>query len=88
MLWSNFIKEFTRLLQFLPPPDNLVVHLGGNNIGCTKTLDLIFSIRNDFLRIQLSFPNMSLVFSEIAPRLKWLEVRSLRSLEKNKEESQ
>ena len=72
MVWANLLPEVSRLLQQFPPPDGLIIHLGGNDIGKSKTLDIIFTIRDDLLRLQLSFPNTVLVFSEVVQRLCWL----------------
>lgn len=82
MLWAGLFEEVGRLLRRFSPPDVFIIHLGGNDIGKQKTLDVIFSIRDDFHRLQLSFPRTVFVFSEVVQRLKWLTFPPLRPLEK------
>lgn len=48
MLWADLFFELGCLHHFLPSPDILIIHLGGNDIGQIKTLDLIFSIYYPF----------------------------------------
>ena len=82
MGWEDLLFEFDRLLMSFPEPSILILHLGGNDIGQIKTLDLIFSIRDTMLILKEACPGMVIVFSEIIPRLRWLESAALRPFEK------
>lgn len=70
------------LSHILPHPDILIIHLGGNDVGKSSTLDLIFLIKHDLQHIHLIFPGTRIIFSEIIPRLVWLSFSENRSLEK------
>lgn len=72
MRWQNLFDELSLLLQEFLVPDVLILHLGGNDIGHVKTLDQIFQIKYDLHQFKLSFPNITLFFFEIIPRLVWL----------------
>ena len=78
----NLNSELSRLMCRFPSPDVVVIHLGGNDVGQRKTLDIIFSIRDDLLRIHLLFPTAKIIFSDIIQRLVWLPPFSRRPLEK------
>lgn len=81
-MWSNLMYTLHEILQNFPPPDVLIIHLGGNDIGKLRTLDIVFQIRDDLLRIKLSFPDTVIIFSEVIQRLSWCSLPSLRPLEK------
>lgn len=83
MLWSDLNLVMSQLLLHFPPPDVLIIHLGGNDIGKRKTLDIIFQIRDDLQTIQLTFPNTRVIFSEIVQRWEWLSPPSGHPFEKN-----
>lgn len=72
MVWENLFEELSSLFQSMPIPDILILHLGGNDIGRSKSLDLLFRIKNDLSQFSQSFPKVRVVFSEIVPRLVWL----------------
>lgn len=69
-------------------PSILVIHLGGNDLGKVKTLDLLFMIKQDLQRFCITSPGTTLVFSEIVPRLSWLSSDQKEGHGKNEEKSQ
>ena len=71
MVWANLFEELGLLFQSMPIPDVLIIHLGGNDIGRSKSLDLLFQIKDDLGQLCQSFPELCLFFSEIFPRLVW-----------------
>lgn len=64
MKWDDLNLEFFRLLTYWPQPDILIIHLGGNDIGQVKTLDLIFDIQRTVRFLKLSFPELVIVFQK------------------------
>lgn len=82
MCWEDLRFELGRLVNVWPQPDAVIIHLGGNDIGQVKTLDLIFSMQNTIKQIKLLFPNVVIIFSEIVQRLRWLESCYMRPFEK------
>ncbi|KAM4021773.1 uncharacterized protein ACNLHF_027088 [Anomaloglossus baeobatrachus] len=71
MRWDGLMKEMSCLKTLWPSPNLIILHLGGNDIGKVKTLDLIAAMRRDLSIIRSWFPDAGLVFSEIVPRLQW-----------------
>ena len=74
MLWGDLIFELSRLYTLFSPPDILIVHLGGNDVGKLRTLDLINMMKDDFNFLSQASPASCLIFSEIIPRLCWSDV--------------
>ncbi|KAM4020120.1 uncharacterized protein ACNLHF_000668 isoform 1-T1 [Anomaloglossus baeobatrachus] len=71
MKWAQLVDELKRKVCSAPLPDLIIIHLGGNDIGKVKTLEFISQMQRDITFIKKLFPNTSLVFSEIIPRLLW-----------------
>ncbi|KAJ8317263.1 hypothetical protein KUTeg_005167 [Tegillarca granosa] len=59
--WCDLLPQVKYLLQFVDPPNFLVLHCGGNDIAEREVIKSIFRL----------FPNTKLFFSQILPRLKW-----------------
>lgn len=72
------------LFHSWPSPFILIFHLGGNDVGTMKMLDLMFLIKRDLHRLKLYFPNTCIIFSEMVSRLHWLYSPGRKSLEKIK----
>ena len=82
MGWDELLFEFESLVSVWPEPNILILHLGGNDIGQMRTLDLIFGIRDTIQILRESYPQLVIVFSEIVPRLRWLDAGVCRPFEK------
>lgn len=82
MSWFDLRPTLNRLYSSWPPPNAVVFHLGGNDLGHYKTLDLLCRIKVDLYQLHLILPNTVLIFSEIIPRLSWFLSPDLLFLEK------
>lgn len=82
MKWHQLYFQLAQLCQVWPLPTILIVHLGGNDLGNTSTLDLLAAVKRDLSRFHLSSPDTTIVFSEIVPRLSWLASPLRRVMEK------
>lgn len=82
MKWHQLYFQLSQLCQVWPLPSILLVHLGGNDLGNTRTLDLLSSIKRDLSCFHLTSPDTIIVFSEIVPRLSWLSSPLHRVMEK------
>ncbi|XP_068107665.1 uncharacterized protein [Hyperolius riggenbachi] len=80
--WKGLVPMIKEALCVEPPPEVLIVHLGGNDVGKIRTLQLIFDIKSDFSTLRELLPGTVLVFSEIISRLCWLRSPELSYLEK------
>ncbi|XP_069822572.1 uncharacterized protein [Dendropsophus ebraccatus] len=70
--WREIYAILHSLASALPPPDILIIHAGGDDIGKLKTLDLLWRSRGICRCLNVFFPECILVFSEIIPRLSWM----------------
>lgn len=82
MRWQHLFFHLSQLHQVWPPPSILIVHLGGNDLGSVRTLDLLFMIKQDLYRFHLTSPGTIIVFSEIVPRFAWLSSPFSKVMEK------
>lgn len=56
--------------------------MGSNDLGRMRTLDLLFTMKNDLCRFELTSPTTTIIFSENVPRLSWLYSPQCRVMEK------
>lgn len=72
MKWKDFDSFFeSNKLKSNLPPYYLVVHLGSNDLGILPDLELYQNIKCSFLRCKFLVPNMSIIWSDMWPRLYW-----------------
>ncbi|KAM3936161.1 uncharacterized protein RB166_003283 [Leptodactylus fuscus] len=82
MLWGWVLGEFHRFARLDRPPDVLLLHVGGNDIGRRPFRDLINDIKFDLLRLWALFPGMVTIWSDMVPRKVWKDARSVDRLNK------
>ncbi|OCT86690.1 hypothetical protein XELAEV_18020378mg [Xenopus laevis] len=80
--WADFIPVTLQMKAKWGFPAVIFVHLGGNDIGKGRTIDLIRAMKRDLAQVHFMFPHTVLVWSEVIPRLVWLQDIYLRPLEK------
>lgn len=68
MLWSRVLPEVHRYARLDRPPDVLLLHAGGNDLGMRASRELVRDIKFDFLRLRSLFPDTMLVCSDIMTR--------------------
>lgn len=60
------------LLTFNPPPEVLIIHCGGNDLGSDlTTLDLTWTVKNMLTDWLGMMPNTKFIWSQILPRMSW-----------------
>ncbi|KAM3930954.1 uncharacterized protein RB166_004439 [Leptodactylus fuscus] len=82
MLWSALLLVLHFHSQMDRPPNVLVIHAGGNDLGVRTSRELARDIKYDLLRIWSMYPGIVLVWSEIVARLSWRHARSVAKLNK------
>ncbi|XP_044128079.1 uncharacterized protein LOC122928907 isoform X3 [Bufo gargarizans] len=82
MLWGGVLREVQRFSRLDRPPDVLVLHVGGNDLGRRPFRELVRDVKFDLLRIWALFPGVVTVWSDIVPRKSWREARSVESINK------
>lgn len=58
------------------PPDVVVVHAGGNDLGSRSSRELVRDVKIDFLRLWSSYPGIVIVWSDMVARRVWRHARS------------
>ncbi|XP_040296291.1 uncharacterized protein LOC121008068 [Bufo bufo] len=82
MLWGGVLREVHHFVRLDRPPDVLVLHVGGNDLGKRPFRELVRDVKFDLLRIWELFPGIVTVWSDIVPRKVWRGARSVESLNK------
>ncbi|XP_052696948.1 uncharacterized protein LOC128175395 isoform X2 [Crassostrea angulata] len=59
------------LTQYEESPDYLIIHCGVNDIGAIDLFSLIQKIKTHLQFIKVQFPQSTLVWSQMLPRIKW-----------------
>jgi lysophospholipase L1-like esterase len=81
MKWEAFDPQFENQLKHYPPPDYLVVHLGSNDLGIVSAIELFDSIKCSLLRCKVLAPNLTIIWSDILPRLYWHNAKDASKIE-------
>lgn len=76
------VQEFERYTRLDRPPDVLVIHAGGNDLGVRSTRELVSAVKCDFLALRVAFPGMIIVWSDIVARTSWRMARSVPRINK------
>ena len=72
MTWQKFERKVETLLQYEDPPDFLVIHCGGNNVGIgPKSIVLRKRMEKTLKFYKTKLPNTRIVWSQILPRSSW-----------------
>ncbi|XP_028297233.1 uncharacterized protein LOC114459067 [Gouania willdenowi] len=71
MRWEGVLPCFYGQLSTQGPPDILLVHAGGNNLGINSANSLAYTIKEDFTKLHIKFPAMKIIFSSINERRSW-----------------
>lgn len=82
MLWSRVLREVEHYCRLDRPPDVLLLHVGGNDLGIRASRELSRDIKFDFLRLRSMFPNTVIVWSEMMARTSWSMAMSVERLNK------
>ncbi|MEE6491794.1 hypothetical protein FKM82_016374 [Ascaphus truei] len=60
------------LAEFKVKPNVILLHLGGNDLANTKTLEAIYEIRQEYAHLKTLWSNVLVIWSKIIPRLVWM----------------
>ena len=77
MMWGRVVPEVHRYASLDWPPDVLVLHVGGNDMGVRSMLEVTRDIKFDVLRLRMAFPQMVIVWSDMIARTSWRLARSV-----------
>lgn len=82
MMWGRVVTEVERYAWLDRPPDVLVIHAGGNDLGVHTVRDILASVKSDLIYIHTFFPNTLLLWSDMVARTTWRMARSVERLNK------
>ncbi|XP_044281654.1 tumor susceptibility gene 101 protein isoform X1 [Varanus komodoensis] len=82
MTWDQLIPTLLHTRRRLTDPDVLVIHLGGNDLGTDRNVDIINQMKKDLGHLKQIFKNTILVWSNIVPRKVWNQDVPHRVMEK------
>jgi lysophospholipase L1-like esterase len=72
MKWNQVYPQVQTLLKIEGPPDYLMIHCGGNDIGQgVKCVVLRNQIKKGISKLLDLLPNTIIIWSQILPRLHW-----------------
>ncbi|KAK1876997.1 Homeodomain-interacting protein kinase 1 [Dissostichus eleginoides] len=72
MLWKGVLPRFqAELSNSQRPPDILVIHAGGNNLGTMPAMNLASVMNNELMKLHSQFPSMAIAYSCITERQVW-----------------
>ncbi|XP_063801830.1 uncharacterized protein LOC134969669 [Pseudophryne corroboree] len=71
MVWEDIRGELLKAEARHGKPDVLITHLGGSDLGKTKSLDLIRCIRQDMQWVVDRWRAVIVIWSNIIPRMAW-----------------
>ncbi|XP_075437803.1 uncharacterized protein LOC142476197 [Ascaphus truei] len=87
MCWRDLVPTTTSALAvYGRKPHVIMIHLGGNDMVATKSLDVILQIHADCARLKALWNDAVIIWSEIIPRLAWRGARSWVGIEKARRE--
>ncbi|KAG1930593.1 hypothetical protein F2P79_022158 [Pimephales promelas] len=70
LCWRDLLSFFKQCLKGRTPPNVLVIHCGGNDLGRVMSVLLVNEMK-DLREINVKFPQMKIVFSSINQRRHW-----------------
>lgn len=83
MLWSRVVSEVHLFARMDKPPNVLILHVGGNDLGVRSMLDITRDIKFDLLRLRMSYPDMIIVWSDMVARTSWRMARSVEGVNRS-----
>ncbi|OCT76599.1 hypothetical protein XELAEV_18031802mg [Xenopus laevis] len=82
--WEEIVPLVVQNAKEFGPPDIIVLHAGGNDVGQCPMKFLIKDIRRDCLRLWSLFPEAVLIWSEIIPRALWRGAHSHQAVNRSR----
>ncbi|OCT68288.1 hypothetical protein XELAEV_18039587mg, partial [Xenopus laevis] len=71
--WPDLLPIIFQMKARWGFPATILIHLSGNDIGKGRNIYLIRNIKRDLAQIKFIFPNTVIIWSEVVPRLVWLQ---------------
>lgn len=75
--WAQVFSEVVNISRQVRAPVVLVLHVGGNDLCCVPTGELMAVMKTDLTRFSGFFTGLTVVWSEIVPRAAWRGARDV-----------
>ncbi|XP_043931325.1 uncharacterized protein LOC122805302 [Protopterus annectens] len=82
MCWPQLQSELDNMSESLTKPDVLILHLGGNDLGCIPKKEFVEVMLRDISLLKEKYPGIVIVWSIIIARLVWKNALSFQGMEK------
>ncbi|XP_004910606.2 uncharacterized protein LOC101731247 [Xenopus tropicalis] len=80
--WSDLIPILSQMLSKHGAPNLVLIHLGGNDLGKFKAIELIRAIRKDLALAHFHLPGILFLWSEMVSRRVWTLTKEKKPLER------
>ena len=80
MKLSELVPRIRFLSHFESPPEILVIHCGGNDLGYVKLQVLRRRIKRCIFELNQMLPNTVLMWSQLLPRLRWRSTQNCKAM--------
>jgi hypothetical protein len=71
MRWSSIVPVVQSMINCFGLPKAVIIHCGGNDIGCMSTVSFFFHLKFSVCTIIKMCPGGNIIFSNILPRKEW-----------------
>ncbi|XP_075448420.1 paraspeckle component 1 isoform X1 [Ascaphus truei] len=82
MVWDQLLPTLMQLAREIGKPEVLLIHLGGNDVGGIRGIDLINKMKADLSFVKDVFKETIVVWSEILPRTAWNDTENYKAIDK------
>ena len=88
MVWKKGyeVGEFNKFIDLTlrksPPPSFIIIQLGSNDLGLTKSWQLFTDIECDLLRLRALLPDIRIIWSDILQRRHWHNATDGKAMER------
>lgn len=82
LILSKIRQQMNVMMRLEDPPDFIIIHIGGNDIGNIPVGYLQLQLKQFLNWVSEKLPHASLVFSQILPRSKWRYSKNNEKMEK------
>ncbi|XP_053560909.1 uncharacterized protein LOC128651976 isoform X2 [Bombina bombina] len=79
MRWGELVATIQQTRKRWGPPDALIIHLGGNDIGALPLKELEDSIKGVISWLKVAWPQVQVIWSNIISRIRWRNTNTQRA---------
>ena len=84
MQWYSLVSIVHSLINAVGIPKAVIIHCGGNDLGCTPNGNLLFHLRFALYVVMKMLPGCFVIYSSILPRSNWRFSDNVDAMEKTR----